>query len=205
MISQSRMSITLVTYTMGWVDRVPRAGNLFIGGLYALYQPNAIKEAGITHVLSVIDFDVFQRKEAATFLRSKNYEHLNINIDDEPNENLLQYFKQMTDFVDAGLRSGGGVYVHCAMGKSRSATAVTAYLMRRYGLDRDTALAQLCEGRPVCYPNAGFMEQLGVYQEMLKAEDEDKMKAIYDEWQRNRFLGDWSEWEARDPRLKPKL
>ncbi|QIW99611.1 hypothetical protein AMS68_005129 [Peltaster fructicola] len=190
---------------MGWVDRVPRAGNLFIGGLYALYQPNAVKEAGITHVLSVIDFDVFQRKEAATFLQSKNYEHLNINIDDAPNEDLLQYFKQMTDFIDNGLSSGGSVYVHCAMGKSRSATAVTAYLMRKYGYDRDTALAQLCEGRPVCFPNPGFMEQLAVWEKVLKTDSEDEAKAIYNDWQQNRFIGDWSEWERRDPRLRAKL
>jgi dual specificity phosphatase 12 len=42
---------------MGWVDAVPRAGNLYIGGLYALYQGDLIDSAGITHVLSVIDYD----------------------------------------------------------------------------------------------------------------------------------------------------
>jgi len=42
---------------MGWVDLVPRAGKLYIGGLYALYQGDLIDKAGITHVLSVIDYD----------------------------------------------------------------------------------------------------------------------------------------------------
>lgn len=187
---------------MGWVDRVPRAGNLFIGGLYALYQPQAVRQAGITHVLSVIDFDAFQQKEAAQFLQSKKYVHLNIHVDDEPNENLLQHFNQMIAFIDEALQSGGGVYVHCAMGKSRSATAVTAYLMQKYGIGRDEALAQLCEGRPVCSPNPGFMEQLEVFEAMLKAEDEQKSRAIYDDWLENRFIGDWVAWEQREPRAK---
>jgi dual specificity phosphatase 12 len=42
---------------MGWVDLVPRCGRLYIGGLYALYQTDLIEAAGITHVLSVIDYD----------------------------------------------------------------------------------------------------------------------------------------------------
>lgn len=187
---------------MGWVDKVPRAGNLFIGGLYALYQPQAVRNSGITHVLSVIDFDNFQRKEAGQFLRSRQYVHLNIHIDDEPNENMLQYFRKIIAFIDDGLSSGGSVYVHCAMGKSRSATAVVAYLMQKYNIGRDEALAQLCEGRPVCSPNPGFMEQLAVFEEMLKAKDDQKANAIYDEWHKTRFIGDWTAWKQRDPRAK---
>lgn len=187
---------------MGWVDQIPRAGNLFIGGLQALYQPGVIRKVGITHVLSVIDFDVYQKREAAEFLGSKQFTQLNIDIDDEPNQNLLQHFDTMIRFIDDGLKSGGSVYVHCAMGKSRSATAVTAYLMQKYNLSRDDALDQLCEGRPVCSPNPGFMEQLAVFEQMLKAGNKDKAEQIYQNWLKDRFIGDWSEWERRDPRSK---
>ena len=120
---------------MGWVDLIPRAGKLCmypsrynlkllkatdslipldIGGLHALYQkPLMFKDAGITHILSVLDFDIY---EAGAF---KQYKHLHIRIDDDPNENLLQYFQESNQFIEQALDDGGGVFVHCAMGKSR--------------------------------------------------------------------------------------
>lgn len=52
------------------------------------------------------------------------------------------------------------------MGKSRSATIVIAYLMHKYNLWPDVALAQLREGRGVCDPNEGFWEQLKLYHTM---------------------------------------
>ena len=144
---------------MGWVDQIPRCGKLFIGGLHALYQkPDLFHAAGITHILSVLDFDIY---EAGAF---KEYKHLHIKLDDDPNENLIEYFKETNQFIEDGLASGGGVFVHCAMGKSRSATVCCAYLMQKYNISPHRALSQVCEGRPVCGPNAGFMEQLEVRQ-----------------------------------------
>ena len=52
------------------------------------------------------------------------------------------------------------------MGKSRSATCVIAYLMHRHGLSPDDALSRLRETRPMCEPNAGFMDQLRLYHQM---------------------------------------
>ena len=86
---------------MGWIDRIPRAGNLHIGGLYALYQPNIVKAAGVTHVLSVIDFDFYELKDSSDYLKSQNYVHLVIPIEDDPNEDLLQHFEQLLRELDA--------------------------------------------------------------------------------------------------------
>ncbi|KAF2247397.1 phosphatases II [Trematosphaeria pertusa] len=176
---------------MGWVDRVPRAGNLFIGGLYALYQTDLIKAAGITHVLSVIDYDPLLQEKFA------HLKHFHIRADDHPNENLLRHFSATNAYVDAALSNGGGVFVHCAMGKSRSAALVVAYLMWKYQLGPATALEQLCEGRPVCEPNVGFREQLAVWERMLKLDEQEEKRRVYEGWERNRFMGEWWEWEAR--------
>lgn len=136
--------------TMGWVDLIPRIGKLYIGGLHALYQkPDLFQQAGITHILSVLDFDIY---EAGAF---KQYKHLHIRLDDDPNENLLQHFKETNQFIQQGLDSGGGVFVHCAMGKSRSAAICCAYLMHKNGVSPHRALSQVCDGRPVCSPNPG--------------------------------------------------
>lgn len=89
---------------MGWVDQIPRAGKLYIGGLHALYQkPDLFKQAGITHILSVLDFDIY---EAGAF---KQYKHLHIRLDDHPDENLLQHFNETNRFIDDALNGGGGV------------------------------------------------------------------------------------------------
>lgn len=88
------------------------------------------------------------------------------------------------------------------MGKSRSATIVCAYLMRTYGVSPDEALEQLCEGRPVCSPNPGFMEQLRVYHRMLQSSDDRAADKVYQSWLKDRFTGDAWTWESRGAQSK---
>lgn len=182
---------------MGWVDLVPRAGNLYIGGLHALIQrPDLFKEAKMTHIVSVLDFDIYERGQF------EQYKHLMIQVDDEPNEILLKHFEQTNAYINEALDAGGAVFVHCAMGKSRSATVVCAYLMWKYGAEPKDALAQVCEGRAVCSPNPGFMEQLGVYRQMLKADSKEAADSIYGTWEKDRFTGDWWTWGNRGDAAK---
>ncbi|KAF7541510.1 hypothetical protein G7054_g632 [Neopestalotiopsis clavispora] len=182
---------------MGWLDRIPRAGNLYIGGQRALFRTNLIKEAGITHVVSVIDYDVDARQ-------LDQMQQLHIDVEDVPSENLLRYFHGTTAFIDDALAGGGAVFIHCAMGKSRSATIACAYLMWKYGLSPSAALAQICEGRPVCQPNFGFMEQLSVYHHILTEEDATVRDKIMEQWEKTRFQGTAWEWDSRTLG-KPKL
>ncbi|KAF4556339.1 Dual specificity phosphatase-like protein 2 [Elsinoe fawcettii] len=202
---------------MGWVDLVPRAGKLYIGGLYALYNTDLIRAAGITHALSVIDYDPLLQDKFS------HLKHHHIRVDDHPNENLLQYLPEAVKYVDQALGevgkshkadidgslSGpdrpGGVFVHCAMGKSRSATVVVAYLVWKYNLNVAEALDQLCEGRPVCDPNHGFKEQLAVWERMCKAKTDRERQATYNEWEATRFKGEYWEWDRRMEELKSKL
>jgi dual specificity phosphatase 12 len=201
---------------MGWVDKVPRAGEIYIGGLYALYQTDLIRKAGITHVLSVIDYDPLLQD------RFSHLKHFHIRAEDHPNEDLLQHFSEAVKYIDQALNEvsqiedrateksrddegAGGVFVHCAMGKSRSATLVVAYLMWKYHLDSATALDQLCEGRPVCDPNPGFKEQLLVWEKMCKSKSEEESKAIYEDWEKTRFKGEYWEWDKRAGELKARL
>lgn len=184
---------------MGWVDQVPGAGKLYIGGLYALYQTDLITAAGITHVLSAIDYDALLQEKFA------HLKHFHVWAEDNPNENLLQHFDAANAYIDEGLKNGGGVFVHCAMGKSRSATFVIAYLMWRDGVTWERALEILCEARGVCDPNPGFKEQLGVYWRMLRAVDEGEKERIYREWLEGRFLGEAWEWEAKLKADRAKL
>ncbi|KAJ8107079.1 hypothetical protein OPT61_g9113 [Boeremia exigua] len=198
---------------MGWVDQVPRAGKLYIGGLYALYQTDLIRAAGITHVLSVIDYDPLLQDKFS------HLKHFHIRADDHPNADLLQHFPEAVRYIDQALgdveksksnqaqteAADAGVFVHCAMGKSRSATLVVAYLMWKYHLGAEAALDQLCEGRPVCDPNPGFKEQLQVWDRMCRSQTEKESQSIYDEWEKTRFRGEYWEWDKRAEQLKALL
>lgn len=182
------------SYTgMGWVDSIPRCKNLFIGGLYALYQTDLIKAAGITHVLSVVDYEPGLDKPHLSGLKK-----LHIWAEDDPNVDLLQWFERTSAFIKEGLESeGGAVFVHCAMGKSRSAAVVVAYLMARYGVGAEDGLRWVEEGRPVCEPNPGFKEQLKVWERMLKEEAGVRRQKMYEGWKEDGFKGSTWEWEKR--------
>lgn len=91
------------------------------------------------------------------------------------------------------------------MGKSRSAAIVIAYLMYKYGVSPAEGLTQLRQGREVCGPNLGFMEQLETFHQMLRANSEDERQKIYRNWLENRFHGEAWEWERRANEARAKL
>ncbi|KAF4551847.1 Tyrosine-protein phosphatase yvh1-like protein [Elsinoe fawcettii] len=159
---------------MSLLDKVPGDIALYIGGLFTLRRKAALQECNITHVLSVLrlplDDNLFD-----------GYRHHVVEVDDVDDENLLQYLPQCINFIQNGLDSGGGVLVHCAMGKSRSATAVVAYLMKRFDLSTEDALAKLRESRPFVEPNDGFMQQLRLFRSMGMPEVLDEVPA-YQRW-----------------------
>ena len=158
------------------MDRIPEAGNLYIGGLRALDVPDRLQKASITHILSVLEFDYCDWEEFG------KYKRLLVQVEDHPRENLLQRFEQTYAFIDEALRGNGIVIVHCAMGVSRSATVVCAYLMKKLSLDPQSALEMIKKYRPLCTPNEGFQEQLEVYHRILKASSDEERGKIYGDW-----------------------
>ncbi|KAL8378138.1 hypothetical protein RB595_008717 [Gaeumannomyces hyphopodioides] len=169
--------------------------NLYVSGVFALRKAQTLHDHGVTHILSVIDYDL----DKAEGLGGARFEHLSIDINDEEDADLLVHFPRIVRFIDAGLSPGsnsspsqpddpdkppGGVLVHCAMGKSRSVTATLAYLLwkhpARFGgadrrnPDRDAAaraavaaaLEWVRATRPMAEPNGGFSRQLEMWWDM---------------------------------------
>lgn len=169
-------------------DHVPRAGKLYIGGLAALYQesPDPLQNASITHVVSTLDFDINDAKQL------QSYKRLHIQVDDTPDEDILRHFPQTTQFIDQALRDGGAVFVHCAMGVSRSASVVCAYLMWKEGFGYAQALEWVREGRKRVRPNGGFERQLEVWGRMCKGKNGGWDEEVYAEWKgRKGGVGKW--------------
>ncbi|CAL2271501.1 unnamed protein product [Prunus armeniaca] len=63
-------------------------------------------------------------------------ERMGVPLRDMDDENLLDYLDACVDFIDKG-RKKGSVLVHCFAGVSRSASIITAYLMRTEHLSQE--------------------------------------------------------------------
>ncbi len=63
-------------------------------------------------------------------------------------------------FTEDALARGGKVLVHCQKGRSRSVLIGMAYLIYKYGLSSDEALAQCLALNSEACPNIAFIHQL---------------------------------------------
>ncbi|KAF9878232.1 dual specificity [Colletotrichum karsti] len=255
------------------LNRVDGDDELYVGGIWALRRPSALKERNITHILSVVRFDPLGLKSETDTWENygKNYKHMIIDIDDVEDSDLLVHLPQAVRFIDEALYPGEAaakrastkdddddeqrdknfkqkvntlkkavehdanasesdedaitpaaaapapppefkdltletdenrppaVYVHCAMGKSRSVSVVVAYLLwkhpSRFGrsaastlaarktqkLDEKTserarvaveeAVRWVRRTREIAEPNPGFARQLEMWWAMGCPED----------------------------------
>ena len=135
----------------------------------------------------------------------KPYTHLQIEVDDDEDENLLESFPVCIRFIKDALEADGAVFVHwyghllaphkytstdllfSAMGKSRSATIVIAYMISQLHQTPSEALAQLRTSRAGVEPNPGFMHQLELFHSMQAPSDVDS-HPIYQRWLYQREL-----------------
>jgi hypothetical protein len=120
-LDRSTTLVALRLLKMDPLSQIPGT-NLYIGGLdndlysspanhdpptraFSLRRKDALKDANITHVLSVIDY-AMEKKHL------EGYKHLHIDVHDVEDSNLLEQFKNTNAFIEEGLASGGGVFVH---------------------------------------------------------------------------------------------
>ncbi|XP_010532706.1 PREDICTED: dual specificity protein phosphatase 1 isoform X2 [Tarenaya hassleriana] len=120
-------------------DKVPNQieEGLYLGSIGAANNRNILKSFNITHILTV-----------AGSLRPSH-----------PNDFVYK--------IVPAKKQGGGVLVHCFVGRSRSVTVVVAYLMKKHGMTLSQALQHVKSKRPVASPNAGFIKQLEELEKLL--------------------------------------
>ncbi|XP_062177157.1 dual specificity protein phosphatase 1 isoform X2 [Alnus glutinosa] len=135
---------------------------LFLGSVGAANNKNALKSFNITHVLTV----------ASTLLPAhpNDFVYKVINVTDRQETDIKQYFNECFNFIDEAKRLGGGVLVHCFVGRSRSVTIVVAYLMKKHGMSLDQALEHVKNRRAQAAPNSGFISQLKDLEKSLQDE-----------------------------------
>ncbi|KAK0705752.1 protein-tyrosine phosphatase-like protein, partial [Apiosordaria backusii] len=195
------------------LNRINGPEELFVGGIFGVNRPRLINEHKITHVLSVIKYSLDTLQDEAY----RPLQHMTVDIDDMEDQDILVHLPKMVRFIQRGLyghdhhspnqeegeEKMGGVLVHCAMGKSRSVTAIVAYLLwkhpHRFGLGRggdgkgnvdakeavQKAVRWVRETRPIAEPNEGFMEQLEMWVEMgcpAESDDAVEKEVKYQRW-----------------------
>jgi len=95
-----------------------------------------------------------------------------IDIEDDPRENIIKYFKECIDIIDKANK----IFIHCMAGVSRSATIVICYLMWKEKKGVNEILKKVREKRSSVGPNFGFMKQLEIFENLLKKNNYDLNK-----------------------------
>ena len=148
------------------IDKVQQG--LYIGDLRGARHRELLREHNITAIVSLVGADHFRSTQPWFRKAIPEANHLHIPCMDVPTEDLLLHFGRINNFilnrlVDPSAEKEPNVLVHCAMGISRSASAVIAFLMMRNSWDYDTSLKFLRKKRPAVRPNPGFEEQLRIW------------------------------------------
>ncbi|XP_015785952.1 tyrosine-protein phosphatase yvh1 isoform X2 [Tetranychus urticae] len=92
--------------------------------------------------------------------------YLWIDSEDMPRQDLISYFPTTNEFIEAAVSRKENVLVHCIAGVSRSATIVTAYLMKKKNKPAEECLEKVREKRSIIDPNEGFRKQLKLFETM---------------------------------------
>ncbi|XP_062070612.1 dual specificity protein phosphatase 13B [Lepus europaeus] len=143
--------------------------NLFLGDAYTARDKSQLMQLRITHIVNAAA-GKFQVDTGAKFYRGMPLEYYGIEADDNPFFDLSVYFLPVARYIRAALSAPQGrVLVHCAMGVSRSATLVLAFLMICENLTLVEAIQTVQAHRDIC-PNSGFLRQLQVLDNRLGRE-----------------------------------
>ncbi|XP_059215437.1 dual specificity protein phosphatase 13-like [Centropristis striata] len=147
-----------------WTKRKPVAPvnqvwpNLYIGDESVARDKAKLSSLGVTHVLNAAA-GRYRINTGLQFYNDLGVEYHGVEAADHPEFNLRPFFNPAAQFIDTALKRNEKVFVHCAMGVSRSGALVLAYLMIYQGLSLVEAIIAVRLNRDIG-PNSGFLEQL---------------------------------------------
>uniref|UniRef100_A0A8B9IUT9 Dual specificity protein phosphatase n=1 Tax=Amazona collaria TaxID=241587 RepID=A0A8B9IUT9_9PSIT len=130
--------------------------NIYLGD-----AKTTLQSLNITHILNAAD-GPYNINTGAKYYEDLQIEYYGIEAFDDPAFNLSIFFYDAANFISKALNTSGGkreVFVHCAMGVSRSASLVLAFLMIHENMTIVDALKTVSAHRDIC-PNPGFLSQL---------------------------------------------
>ncbi|XP_028324671.1 dual specificity protein phosphatase 13-like isoform X1 [Gouania willdenowi] len=131
--------------------------NLFLGDMFLSHDKFGLYQLGITHVLNASHGKLCCKGNEDFYGTTVKY--YGVAANDLPTFDLSPFFYPAAEFIHHALTSGGRILVHCAVGVSRSAALVLAYLMIYHHLSLVSSVRCVQQKRWIC-PNRGFLRQL---------------------------------------------
>ncbi|XP_011403209.2 PREDICTED: dual specificity protein phosphatase 1B-like isoform X2 [Amphimedon queenslandica] len=127
-------------------------GGLYLGGFRGVINTQFLREANVTHIVNTAKgLEIFGPK----YLVELNWEDTETWL--IPDSDI----RTLCNYIQTGLdMQGQSVFVHCAQGKSRSSTAVVAYVMVAKGLSLKESLGLVQSLHKMAEPNPHFMKRL---------------------------------------------
>ncbi|KAK7140192.1 hypothetical protein R3I94_012716 [Phoxinus phoxinus] len=132
--------------------------NLFLGDMYMSHDRYGLWRLGITHVLNAAHGKMCCKGRDDFYGTTVKY--YGVPANDLPTFDISPFFYPSAHYInDALSTTGAKVFVHCAVGVSRSAALVLAYLMIYCNYSLVDAILKVKERRWI-FPNRGFLKQL---------------------------------------------
>jgi predicted protein tyrosine phosphatase len=137
---------------------------LFLGTFSNACDVNELRRIGITYILNCA-------AECQNCHLPEDIKELHLNIRDEKDFGLIQYFEEANVFLNKIRLEGKVVLVHCKYGISRSVSFIIAYLIKYFAYNVKSAIRFLKTKRNQINPNEGFLTQLYNYEKLFKTYD----------------------------------
>ncbi|KAL2083732.1 hypothetical protein ACEWY4_021505 [Coilia grayii] len=142
--------------------------NLFLGDMFMSHDRYGLWLLGVTHVLNAAHGKMCCKGSDDFYGTTVSY--YGVPANDLPTFDLSPFFYPSAQFIHQALtKPTAKVFVHCAVGVSRSAALVLAYLMIHHNYTLMNAILHVKENRWV-FPNRGFLRQLQSLDEQLRRE-----------------------------------
>lgn len=131
---------------------------VYLGNINSVYDFKRLKDLRITHIISVLS--------GFTPPYPEDFNYLVINALDSVNTDIQESFSKSNEFIDDAFGNCGNVLIHCMAGRSRSATILSAFMIKTFGSTVETTLSLIKKERSIIDPNEYFKEQLRIYYDM---------------------------------------
>ncbi|QSL65098.1 hypothetical protein MERGE_002403 [Pneumocystis wakefieldiae] len=148
--------------------------NLYVGCFEGFIHEIRDKTCQITHLIGLVPFN--DKRQLS------GYTSLFLEINDQLDENIVQYFPQCIRLIEDCFNSDAKnkILIFCQAGISRSVTIVAAYLMQKLKISKEDAILYIKKVHPDAQPNSGFMQQLQLFQDCNYIID--KEIKLYRQW-----------------------
>lgn len=127
--------------------------NLFLGNKIAANDKIFLDKYNIEYIINLSNENI------NTY---PNIEYKHININDDPSENIYDYFDTCVNIIEDCLNNNKVILVNCKYGLSRSASIIVAYFIKIKKLTVSESYDVVNNKRPINI-NIGFLEQLNQY------------------------------------------